>query len=385
MSKQKWPFNPPKPVKHGDKWRIRWVNEMGERKSQVFADWSDAYLFGIERGLDAERRRLKAPAPQQEADTSTACTMTFAQAAEAWQEQVGYDKRSRKSDESFLKKHLLPALGDVTLDDLTTARVVEFRKSQEKKRTKAGGHLSPSTVHHHLTLLGTILRFAHREGWIAKMPQVRKPKLDRHEDEARFLKSHDEIERFLRAAREEGELVFMLYATPLFLGLRCGEVCGLHVRDIDLDDGTVLVARSYDGPTKNRLRRRVPIAQGFRPHLEKWVGRLKCGLVFTNQAGGMLTKDAPYFKPARYLGRVLERAGLPRDYITYHCLRHTYASQFMSAVGDEFRLREYLGHLSPEMTRRYSHVKPEDMAADAKRTPSFGVPEVGAQMIEQNR
>lgn len=101
MSKQMWPFNPPKPVKHGDRWRIRWVDEKGERKSQVFAEGSDAYLFGIERGLEAERRRLKAPAPEQEADTSTACAMTFAQAAEAWQEQVGYDKRSRKSDESF--------------------------------------------------------------------------------------------------------------------------------------------------------------------------------------------------------------------------------------------------------------------------------------------
>lgn len=58
MSKTTSTFNPPRPVRHGDKWRIRWFDETGKRRSEVFADWSDAYLFGIERGLEAERRRL---------------------------------------------------------------------------------------------------------------------------------------------------------------------------------------------------------------------------------------------------------------------------------------------------------------------------------------
>lgn len=31
-----------------------------------------------------------------------------------------------------------------------------------------------------------------------------------------------------------------------------------------------------------------------------------------------------------------------------------------------------MGHSSPEMTGHYSHVKPDDMATDAERMPSFG-------------
>lgn len=224
MTNTRQPFSYPEPAKRGTKWRVRWVDARGKRQLKAFSELAEAPIFGIERGLEAERRRVGLG----EAPLSDAASRSFREVAERWLQDVAFEKRSLKSDESFLRAHLLPALGDEPIGSIDTGRVAAFRKSQERKVTQRGGQpLTPSTVHHHLTLLCTIMRYAHREGWIERIPVIRKPKLRR--SEPRFLQTQEDVANFLAAARAQGELLYMLYAIPVNMGLRCGEVCGLRV------------------------------------------------------------------------------------------------------------------------------------------------------------
>ena len=52
------------------------------------------------------------------------------------------------------------------------------------------------------------------------------------------------------------------------------------------------------------------------------------------------------------------------DRITFHDLRHTFASHWVMHGGDLYRLQKILGHKSVQMTQRYAHLAPEAFKQD---------------------
>jgi integrase len=55
-----------------------------------------------------------------------------------------------------------------------------------------------------------------------------------------------------------------------------------------------------------------------------------------------------------------------RDRITFHTLRHTFASWHVQNGTPLFTLRDLLGHHSISMTERYSHQDPKGLQTAAK-------------------
>jgi len=93
--------------------------------------------------------------------------------------------------------------------------------------------LSPKTLANHLTLLITMLNYvaSFREPWILKVPRFKKPKIAVLGRNYSYLRTQDEIDRFLRAAKDEGDAIFMLYLAAVATGLRAGELAGLEWPD----------------------------------------------------------------------------------------------------------------------------------------------------------
>jgi site-specific recombinase XerD len=60
--------------------------------------------------------------------------------------------------------------------------------------------------------------------------------------------------------------------------------------------------------------------------------------------------------------RAIDKLGLNqditdrRDKVTFHSLRHTYASQLVQAGVDIYHVKELLGHSTITLTERYSHL-----------------------------
>ena len=59
--------------------------------------------------------------------------------------------------------------------------------------------------------------------------------------------------------------------------------------------------------------------------------------------------------------------GKRRWHITFHGLRHTFASHWVMHGGDLFKLQKLLGHSTIEMTLRYSHLAPDAFVMDYGR------------------
>ena len=178
------------PVRHNEKWRIRWFDENGKRQSEVYDERPAALraLRGHEVRVDEIKLGIRRP---QIADK------TFGELCDYWIERRVPQKRSGHHDESILRRHLRPAFGALRLRALGVQEVDAFAVAQH--------HLDPKTLSNHLTLLGSMLRVAMDLEWIDRVPRIRKPRVRIFNADFSYLRSDDEIRRVLLAARDEGE------------------------------------------------------------------------------------------------------------------------------------------------------------------------------------
>lgn len=355
-----------KPTKHGDKWRIRWLDERGHRQSAVFDEYRTAQTELSRHLAEVEeiRKGLRTATPPEK---------TFGDLCDYWVERRAPRKRSGKDDESIIKKHLRPAFGTMKLRDLGIEDVDAYinQKIDDEE-------LSDKTVSTHVTLLGTMLRLAmsFRVPWVTIVPRFAKPKVAAFSRDYQWLRSDDEIRRFLSAARDEDEHVFVFYAFAIYTGMRAGELAALEWPDVNFERRLIAVQRSFDGPTKSDRVRYVPILDPLLPLLREWRLRRPGRLVFVNQADAMFAPSARIFQEV--LHRVLAAAEFPkvrrngkeRPYVRFHDLRHTFASHWVMKGGDLFKLQKILGHQSVQMTMRYAHLAPDAFREDYGR---FGI------------
>jgi integrase len=366
------------PTKLRDRWRIRWIDEKDIRRSDVFDTYKEAeYQLGL-RKLEAEERRrgIRAAAPE---------PRTFDAICTYWLEKRAIRKRSEADDRSIIRRHLRPAFGHLRLCDVGVEEVDGFVVDRD--------YLSPKTVANQLTLLVSLLRLANELGWLVTLPRIKKPRVQLFSKDFRYLRTKDEVRRFLAAAREEreGPTVHALYAMAVLTGLRAGELAALRWEDVDLENRRLTVQRSFDGPTKSGDVRHVPLMADELPRILRAQRLARAGaLVFPNEDGRMLQPSARVFQEV--LHRVLDRGAFPKEtfgervrrYITFHGLRHTFASHFMMDGGDIFRLQQYLGHRSQTMTQRYAHLAPAAFAVDVGRMSGMVLAE-SAQLARLSR
>ncbi|MFZ5481174.1 MAG: tyrosine-type recombinase/integrase [Myxococcota bacterium] len=348
-----------RPERFRDGWRVRWLDADGKRRSKLFERCADAQKYLDARRTEAERIRVgvdeRPPEPH-----------TFDELCTYWIDHRTAVKRSQKDDKSIIEAHLRPALGGLLLAQVSVDRVNGY--------TRGRRHLSPKTIHNHLTLLIAMLNYAVDLGWLRHAPRIKKPRLV--EQEYGWLRTTEEIRKLLVAAQDEDAGVMELYAAAVYTGMRAGELLGLRWEDVNFDEKVrlITVKRSYDKPTKTGSIRHVPILDPLLPVLRAW--KLRCGshdLVFPNPSGTMRQPSARVLQEtfqaclvrAKLVEAVEPVKGRRRESaITFHDLRHTFASHWVMAGKDIFKLQKILGHKSVQMTQRYAHLAPDAFSED---------------------
>jgi len=147
-----------KPVKHGNGYRIRYVDEHGIRQSETYAAYQDAKLALSRTAPRVAEVKigLRAGKP---------LARTFDDLARWWLETRAVLKRSADDDRSMLQAHLLPAFAPRQLATLSRAYVDAYVAGKVAL-------LSPKTVANHVTLLQTMLNAAveMEPPWLLKAP-----------------------------------------------------------------------------------------------------------------------------------------------------------------------------------------------------------------------
>lgn len=251
--------------------------------------------------------------------------------------------------------HLIPALGDVPLSQLTPACVYAFAG-----RLEACG-LAYNTRKGIFRLLSAALRCAQEEGLAAKNP-CRKIKIQLSEKAEQRVLSRPEQEMLRKEALKQNNLSVLL---SLYTGMRLGEVCALKWQDIDWKKRTVAVRRTAQrvahalpsahestflmvGTPKSRRSRRVLPIPDF------LISKLREAFF----AAGSLSPETFIFGKGaraaeprtlqRRFSRLLHSVGLTG--VHFHTLRHSFATRLMELGVDIQTISALLGHESARTT-----------------------------------
>ncbi len=253
-------------------------------------------------------------------------------------------------DKGYLKKQLLPEFGDVPLNKIKPKHVERWLSELQKD-------LSPKTCNGALGLLKKMLNDAVRWEFISVNPIQHVKRLRLPERDLEFL-TRVQVNLFLSLIWEAESVLYPLFATAVFTGLRRGEMKGLKWDCIDFDTGLLTVKRSFcfksgklKDETKSKRIRRVPMNQTLIRILREH--RLKT-------EGEFVFPGIDFGHVHRTMKRLTKKAEVPP--VTFHGLRHTFASNFMMSGGSIYDLQKMLGHSTIQMTERYSHLSPDHLS-----------------------
>jgi integrase len=266
-----------------------------------------------------------------------------------------YAATHNKPSEQAGKRHVMrayvkPFLGERRLDQVDTRAIESFKAWLIAKP------LNPKTANNALLVLGKMLRHAADLGVLdpLALPKVKMLKVPKQPFDYLDM---EEAERLVGAARAEGSQSYAAILFALETGARMGEQLALEWTDLDLKarEPFVRIARSdwrgHVTSTKGGTVRPVPLTPRLVEAL-KAQRHLRGARVFAQDDGSPWTQQVL----KRLLPRLLKRAGLKR--ITWHDLRHTFASRLVMRGASLKAVQELLGHASITTTMRYAHLAP---------------------------
>lgn len=289
--------------------------------------------------------------------------ITYGAFAERWLREYVEPRAKRsgaRTKRSILRAHLLPRLGRRRLREIDVASI-----DRMIAELRARG-LEAKTINNIVTVLRSSLRKAVAWKLLRAVPEVEL--LPARDPPFRFLEARD-VERLVLAAPPGVWRTMILFA--VYTGLRANELLALEWKHVDVERRFATVSQGevegHVDSTKTERIRRVPLSPEVLEalaHLPRTSAR-----VFP-----MPSLRHPYHHALDALRAISTRAGIEPP-VTWHVLRHTFATLALAGGAPLTVVRDVLGHTTIEMTNRYVHAATAmlHMATDAlPRLANFG-------------
>lgn len=262
-----------------------------------------------------------------------------------------------KSFTTFASARLAPPLGPADIGKL----VIRAFIADQRRRG-----LSIATIQRRVYCLRSFWAFLIDSGIEARESPLEGIRLPRKEHRVAPFLDEGEMVAMLEATGNRRSALQQVrdravLATFLFAGLRRGELLNLRLQDLRLSDGLLVVHLG-----KGNRTRVVPLAAPLREVLREWLeARPECDhdRVFCNRQRGPLGRNAL----SHLFARAKRDAGIEREDVTVHTLRHSFACALLKGGTDVVSIQHLMGHASLETTALYLHVSGEELRGAVER------------------
>ena len=180
----------------------------------------------------------------------------------------------------------------------------------------------------------------------------------------------EQLERFLRAAKEYGAREHAMFLFAVAHGARAQEICNLRLSDINFQNEQVHIARLKGSLESTQTLLRVKGNSLFdeRAALKAWLAVRQPdadNFVFNSQKSTQMSRITVY----KLFKMIARKADLGETLQHPHVLKHTAAMLMVQQGANAFLIRQHLGHRSFDSTLAY--VNPSDSEASAAAAKAF--------------
>lgn len=284
---------------------------------------------------------------------------------------------------SAMNAHILPALGSIPVDKLTTKKITDWHRAVAAKpaQLRTGKHQGKrnfrevsddeevirkrrASANRVLTILKAALNYVWKEGKVASDTAWRKVRPFKNCDApvVRYL-TQDECVRFTNACPPDFR---KMCNGALLTGCRYSEVAKLKACDFNPDSNNVLVRKS-----KNGKSRHVNLSdEGVAFFRKECAGKTGETLIFVHDDGSPWKKSHQF----RLMRQASEAAKIVPS-IGFHVLRHTHGSMLAMKGVPIPVIAKQLGHADTRITERhYAHLSPNYVADTIRQNfPKLGI------------
>jgi len=258
-------------------------------------------------------------------------------------------KRSWQTDETILRVHVMPHIGLLFLDEITTQHMVDILTMMR------GDDYAPGTIARVIVILRYLFNLARKWNVLSGNENPASSIPVPHDVERNRFLDKSEIERLVEAlARDENQVAAKAILLLLLTGARRNEVTHARWEYVDLGASTLFVPLSKSGKPRYVLLNSAAIA------VLTSIPRLSGNpYVFPSPVTGRPSASLHF--PWH---RIRTEAGLSN--VRLHDLRHTFASVLVNEGKQLYRVQRLLGHANSKATQRYAHLAPESLADAAE-------------------
>ena len=283
--------------------------------------------------------------------------MTFQNLYEIYMEDMAarLKQSTLLTKKAVLQTHILPFFGSKPMNEIKASDV---RRWQAKLMSSPNNY-SQTYLKKINTELNSIINYAKRFYDLNTNPCGKAGTIGKAKAEEMDYWTYDEYIAFREGVKDKS-LSYICFEVLYWTGMREGELLALSPADIDLDNKTISINRTYQriegkdvftSPKTRKSKRKIPIPDFLCQELSDYI-----------QSRYMLDADERLFPVTKsYLSHEMIRGckntGIKK--IRIHDIRHSHASLLINQGCDALMLADRLGHEKVSTTlNTYSHLFP---------------------------
>lgn len=261
----------------------------------------------------------------------------------------------------YIEKFISPELGEYELDNLTKSVLIDFINKQKIDK-------STSTINGLITIIKLSIRCANDLDYTTTNSTDILHRATKKSTAPKILTKNEAVKltkylidyNCVNLGKNKHSIGILL---ALYTGIRIGELMALKKSDIDLKNQKITINKTLvqvclngkfqtfiNSPKTETSMRIVPIPKIIVPHLKKYLENSTGEYFLSTRKGNFVDRRSM----ERIFTNTIKRLNLTP--ITFHGLRHTFATNLIESGVDPKTVSEILGHSNPLTTLRiYCH------------------------------